>query len=42
LLKHFKSVSNVVNASVQDLKEIDGIGKVSAKKIREVLDTEFL
>ena len=42
LLKHFKSVSNAMNASVQDLTEIDGIGKVSAEKIREVLDTEVL
>lgn len=40
LLKHFKSVSNVVNASVQDLAEVNGLGKVSAEKIREVLDTE--
>lgn len=42
LLKHFKSVSNVVNASVQDLAEFGGIGKVSAEKIREVLDSEVL
>jgi ERCC4-type nuclease len=31
-----------VNASVQDLTEIDEIGKVSAEKIREVLDKEVL
>lgn len=42
LLKHFKSVSNVMNASVQSFTEVDGIGKVSAEKIREVLDTEVL
>jgi ERCC4-type nuclease len=42
LLKHFKSVSNVVNASVQDLAEVNGLGKISAEKIREVLDTEVL
>jgi Fanconi anemia group M protein len=41
LIKHFKSVSNVMNASVQDLIEVDGIGRVSAEKIREVLDTEI-
>jgi len=29
-----------VNASVQDLAEVNGLGKVSAEKIREVLDTE--
>ncbi|RZB38032.1 MAG: hypothetical protein SRB2_00378 [Desulfobacteraceae bacterium Eth-SRB2] len=42
LLKYFKSVFNVMNASVQDLTEIDGIGRVSAEKIRKVLDTEVL
>jgi DNA excision repair protein ERCC-4 len=40
LLRHFKSVSKVMSASVQDLAEVDGIGKISAGKIREVLDTE--
>jgi Fanconi anemia group M protein len=40
LLKHFKSVSNVINATVEDLMKIEGVGKVSAEKIREVLDTE--
>jgi len=29
-----------MNASVQDLIEVNGIGKVTAAKIREVLDTE--
>ncbi len=40
LIIHFKSVSKVMNASVQALAEVDGIGKISAKKIREVLDAE--
>jgi Fanconi anemia group M protein len=40
LLKHFKSVSNVINASVQDLTKVEGVGKVSAEKIREVIDAE--
>jgi len=40
LLKHFKSVSKVMSASVQDLSKIDGIGKISAEKVREVLDAE--
>jgi len=30
------------NASVQALTSVDGIGKVTAKKIREVLDAEGL
>jgi len=29
-----------MSASVQDLSKIDGIGKISAEKVREILDTE--
>ena len=41
LLKHFRSVSNVMNATVEDLMRIEGLGKVSAEKIREVLDIKW-
>jgi len=40
LILHFKSVSKIMNASVQALTEVDGIGMISAQKIREVLDAE--
>ena len=40
LILHFKSVSKVMNAPVQALTEVDGIGIISAKKIREVLNAE--
>ena len=40
LILHFKTVSNVMNAPVHYLTKVDGIGKVSAERIREVLDTE--
>ena len=40
LILHFKSVSKVMNAPVQALTEVDGIGIISAQKIREVLDAE--
>ena len=40
LILHFKSVSKIMNASVQALTEVDGIGIISAQKIREVLDAE--
>lgn len=40
LILHFKSVSKVMNASVRALTEVDGIGKISAERIREVLDAE--
>lgn len=42
LLEHFKSVSKIMNASIDELTEVDGIGTVSATKIREVLDAETL
>ena len=38
LLDHFGSVSAVMNATVESLMEVDGIGRLSAEKIREVLD----
>jgi ERCC4-type nuclease len=41
LMNHIKSVSNVMNASVQALTEVDGIGKVTAGKIRAVLNAEI-
>lgn len=40
LILHFKSVSKIMNASVQALTEVDGIGMISAQKIREVLDAK--
>jgi DNA excision repair protein ERCC-4 len=41
LLDRFGSVSNVMNACVEDLMEVEGIGRVSAERIREVLDSEY-
>lgn len=40
LIEHFKSVSKIMNASIEELTEVEGIGMVSAEKIREVLNTE--
>ena len=42
LLEHFKSVSKIMNASIDELTEVDGIGTVSATKIREVLDADMV
>jgi len=42
LIEHFHSVSHVMNASIEELTEVDGIGRASAEKIREVLDEEFI
>ena len=38
LMEHFGSVSGAMNASVDELIEVDGIGRISAEKIREVLE----
>ena len=41
LIEHFRSVSNIINASTEKLMEVEGIGRVSAEKIRRVLDAEL-
>jgi len=40
LLKHIRSVSKIMNASAEELKEVDGIGNVAANQIRRILDSE--
>jgi ERCC4-type nuclease len=42
LIQHFRSVSHVMDASIEELMEVDGIGRVSAEKIREVLDKNLI
>ena len=41
LLKHFKSVKNVVNAEEKQLEEVEGIGKKKAERMRDILDREY-
>jgi DNA excision repair protein ERCC-4 len=41
LLQHFHSVRQIMNASVEELIAVEGVGMVSAKAIREVLDSEY-
>jgi ERCC4-related helicase len=41
LLEEFVTVKNVINASKDDLKKIDGIGDKIAQKIRDVVDSGF-
>ncbi len=40
LLEHFGSVSKMMQASIEELMRVEGIGKASAKKIRDILDAE--
>jgi Fanconi anemia group M protein len=41
LIEHFKSVRNVINADIEELKRIEGLGAVSAQAIRNALDREI-
>ncbi len=41
LLKYFKAPLKVFNASEQDLQQVEGIGDVKARRIREVLTKGF-
>ncbi len=41
LLKEFKSVKNVMNASVDELQNVEKIGPKKAQDIRDVLDSEY-
>ncbi len=41
LLKKFKSIKNIVNASLEDLKKVDLIGEKKASKIKEVVESEY-
>lgn len=41
LLLSFGSIGNVLNASVEDLVEIDGIGKTKAIKVKEFMKNKF-
>ena len=41
LLKHFTTPKKILNASIEELKEVDGIGKILAEQIRKLLDEEF-
>ena len=40
LIEHFKSVSMIMTATAEELTKVDGIGRISAERIREVLDSE--
>ncbi|MEK6826453.1 MAG: ERCC4 domain-containing protein [Nanoarchaeota archaeon] len=41
LLKKFKSVKNIINASSQDLQEIEKIGKKKSEEIKKVTDSNY-
>lgn len=41
LLKKFKSIKDIINASVDDLKEVDKIGPKKAKDLYDLFNLEF-
>ena len=41
LLKHFKTIKNIVNAEEKDLKEVELIGPGKAKRLKELIDKEY-
>ncbi len=41
LLRHFGSVEKVFRAPEEKLQEVDGVGEVKAKRIREIIEAEY-
>ena len=41
LLSHFKTVQNVMTASVDELQEVNGIGEKLAEKIKTILNSKY-
>lgn len=41
LLNHFGSIKNIVNASEEELQAVELIGKVKAKRIKELMEKEY-
>ncbi len=41
LLRHFKSVKNIINASEEQLKLVEGVGEKKAKSIKDAVEKEY-
>ncbi|MBT3720453.1 DEAD/DEAH box helicase [archaeon] len=41
MLNKFKSVKNILNASIKQLKDVELIGEKKASKIREIIDSDY-
>lgn len=42
LLRHFKTVENIFLADENALAEVEGIGKITAKRIKEIIKKEYV
>ena len=41
LLEHFGSIKKLVNASLEDLQQVEGVGPKISTKLKEVLEKEY-
>lgn len=41
LLQHFKSIKKIANASIEELQKVELIGKIKAKRIKELMEKEY-
>ncbi len=41
LLKHFKSIKNIINASEEELTKVEGVGDKKAKGIKDISEGEY-
>ena len=41
LLRRFGSIFGVFNADEMELKEVEGVGEIKAKKIRDIIDSKY-
>jgi ERCC4-type nuclease len=41
LLEHFSTVETVMTANEEDLQEVEGVGEVTAERIREVVGSDY-
>ena len=41
LLRHFKTIKNIVNATEKELQEVEKIGPAKAKQIKDVVEREY-
>jgi len=41
LLNHFKSVSKILNADIEQLMQVEGIGKIKARQIIHIINKEY-
>ena len=41
ILEHFHTIENLINANLDQLTKIDGVGPITAKRIKEICTTKY-